>query len=129
MLLARTELTVSTVDLESLPDLHGHECGFHPACLLLLPRGTSFDLLDGSTHCANLGIQTSNLTLEEVDHMFTKGGRSGLPALRHRSVPVQVSLAANLDEEKVSGGKRFDGSDGDTGSVEHVEGKDMEVKE
>ncbi|KAK6391578.1 hypothetical protein LTR65_004413 [Meristemomyces frigidus] len=52
--------------------------------------------------------ETSNLTLEEVDYLFIKNGRSGVHALTGPSQPVQESLKADI--EKRAGG-----------STEHME--------
>ena len=60
--------------------------------------------------------ETSNLTLEEVDHLFTAGGRHGLKALTAPSQPVQESFKAQEreDDEKLAG---MTGAS----SAEHVE--------
>lgn len=42
--------------------------------------------------------ETSNLTLEEVDYLFTKEGRSGVHASTGRSQPVQDSLKGDVEK-------------------------------
>ncbi|KAK4896947.1 hypothetical protein LTR27_005194 [Elasticomyces elasticus] len=60
--------------------------------------------------------ETSNLTLEEVDHLFTAGGRHGIKKLTAPSQPVQESFKAHSlgDDEKLGG------SSGDR-AAEHVD--------
>ena len=66
--------------------------------------------------CSSLGAEvlthdlqeTSNLTLEEVDHLFTTEGLSGSSGLKGPTKPVKESL--KLDVEKTA-----------DGSTEHVE--------
>ncbi|KAK5696661.1 hypothetical protein LTR97_007965 [Elasticomyces elasticus] len=60
--------------------------------------------------------ETSNLTLEEVDHLFTAGGRHGIKELTAPSQPVQESFKAHSlgDDEKLGG------SSGDR-AAEHVD--------
>jgi hypothetical protein len=53
--------------------------------------------------------ETANLTLEEVDYLFTKEGRHGIHALGGRSQPVKESLKD--DVEKTA-----------EGQTEHMEG-------
>ena len=59
--------------------------------------------------------ETANLTLEEVDHLFTKGGKHGLKevAQLQPTQPVVESRKAHDDDEKAIGI--------DTPSHEHVE--------
>jgi hypothetical protein len=57
--------------------------------------------------------ETSNLTLEEVDHLFTAGGSHGIKKITTPSAPVQESLKAPDDDEKMAG---MNGR-----QVEHVE--------
>ncbi|KAK5117413.1 hypothetical protein LTR62_006032 [Meristemomyces frigidus] len=61
--------------------------------------------------------ETSNLTLEEVDHLFTTGGKHGFKevAKMQPAEPVQQSLHVPHDDEKMVGGV------GREGSREHVE--------
>ena len=49
--------------------------------------------------------ETKNLTLEEVDHLFTAGGKHGAKALTAPSQPVQESFKAQAlgDDEKMVG--------------------------
>lgn len=64
--------------------------------------------------------ETSNLTLEEIDFLFTKDGNTGLRKFGRRSQPVQESLKPNeqiqreIDVEKAGG--TFSG-----GQVDHVD--------
>ena len=71
------------------------------------PSLRSFVALALTNHCQ----ETSNLTLEEVDHLFTAEGQSGLSGLKGPIKPVKESL--KLDVEKTAGG-----------STEHVEASD-----
>jgi len=59
--------------------------------------------------------ETSNLTLEEVDHLFTKGGKHGLKevAQLQPTQPVVESRKAHDDDEKTVGMEQ--------NSREHVE--------
>ena len=47
--------------------------------------------------------ETSNLTLEEVDRLFIAGGSHGIKKVTSPSVPVQESLKAPDDDEKMVG--------------------------
>ncbi|KAK1065059.1 hypothetical protein LTR33_011910 [Friedmanniomyces endolithicus] len=49
--------------------------------------------------------ETKNLTLEDVDHLFTAGGKHGATALTAPSQPVQESFKAQAleDDEKMAG--------------------------
>lgn len=67
--------------------------------------------------------ETSNLTLEEVDHLFTKDGSDGLKKFTRRSQPVQESLKPLEEIERDAGTeksglhKRGSGSE----SPEHID--------
>lgn len=63
--------------------------------------------------------ETTNLTLEEIDYLFTKDERAGADSslLARGTTAVQVSLKAKADIEK--GGRSHS-----LHSVEHVEARD-----
>ncbi|KAI4726169.1 putative Myo-inositol transporter 1 [Aureobasidium sp. EXF-10728] len=64
--------------------------------------------------------ETSNLTLEEVDYLFIKGGREGIHKFTGKSQPVRISLSGDVEHgaEKMSEEKR--GSEGGAAFVEDV---------
>ncbi|KAI4721609.1 putative Myo-inositol transporter 1 [Aureobasidium sp. EXF-10727] len=64
--------------------------------------------------------ETSNLTLEEVDYLFVKGGREGIHKFTGKSQPVRISLSGDVEHgaEKMSEEKR--GSEGGAAFVEDV---------
>lgn len=65
--------------------------------------------------------ETSGLTLEEVDYLFTKGG-NGAGAFVHKTKPVEVSLKDDIEKNVP-----HRGSDS---SAEHLETKEAgEIKE
>lgn len=63
--------------------------------------------------------ETSNLTLEEIDFLFTKEGKKGVGQLKARSQPVQESLKP---VEQIEQDVEMQTKDSD--DVDHVEGKD-----
>lgn len=64
--------------------------------------------------------ETSNLTLEEVDFLFTKDGADGLRKFMRKSQPVQESMkpVAGLDRDLE---KTFGRTPSDGGKIEHID--------
>ncbi|KAK0277482.1 hypothetical protein LTR91_006112 [Friedmanniomyces endolithicus] len=84
----------------------------HPSTLIGLKL--TVHLLQSIFMCTNFAFvplvyfcypETKNLTLEEVDHLFTAGGKHGAKALTAPSQPVQESFRAQAlgDDEKLGG--------------------------
>ncbi|KAM0715987.1 hypothetical protein Q7P37_008501 [Cladosporium fusiforme] len=76
--------------------------------------------------------ETANLTLEEVDYLFIKGGHKGAKQLWHRSQPVVISLKEDVEKNAAAMGlgehaEEKDGEKVDTlqreGSADHIEAK------
>ncbi|GAB1736581.1 hypothetical protein NU219Hw_g8208t1 [Hortaea werneckii] len=72
--------------------------------------------------------ETSNLTLEEVDHLFTKEGHKGIKQFTRKSRPVLESLSGEVRQMSISHsiGDRKGGMDAEKGfgsqeGTEHVE--------
>lgn len=76
--------------MEGLSDLHGPELFVHPTSLFR--RSSSARYQNCQLTKSQCYPETSNLTLEEIDFLFTEDGADGLRKFGRKSQPVQESL-------------------------------------
>ena len=112
-------LTCTVAEMEGVLRLHGSQFSFHTTCLLLVYFHSR--CYENKTRLiSNSYPKTSNLTLEEIDYLFTKEGKKGVGKFTARSQPVQESLRPTEEvEQDVEKQGAADSEDAD-----HVEGKD-----
>lgn len=124
--------------MESLLRLHGHKHRLHPSRLLLVSKlpfippvvaNPSLALPSSNPFFSHSYPETKNLSLEEIDYLFTKDGNTGLKKFGQRSQPVQESLKPIGEIEKDVERQNSAAGIGEAQYIEGKEGKDEKSSE